>query len=431
MARGHGRRIIGALIGICAFAVVAAPAFAGLSLPETARARRSVLNSMLQARLPVPALERHLVPGSRGEGPVVVYSERNGAHLYYIFVPEVDGRHELVAPGSYIVRRRVADGAFDQIKVFTQRHEGSFVRIIPSGRLSRMELFVVNEQLLSNISVPISFEQLLALSFGELVSATASQVDWNVLAPELDHPGYRAVESMVAAVRDRLPSLGDAEDGAMDDLGRLVYIETLAAQTTEAGFNCSGFAKWIVDGLWLAREGGLLPIEPLKTRHPELRGTRWSRTVEHLRDPFFGLDWTRNLAVHVASLVGDESIESIHPESRDVRDVPAAAYIEDVGYRIEDVMRVLYWLAVREPGNFYLGSVNNEFGSAPTLRQHTHVVVFFPYFDDRGRFHAVVMERNVESGIDSLRRRYAGEFVHLVRVPADSRFELPAFNPVP
>lgn len=382
---------------------------------------------MLSSRLPLPDLRRQLVAATRGEGPVVAYSERHDGYLYYVFVPEFESRHEFVAPGTFTVRRRERDGAFDQIRIYFQRDRGSYVRIQPNGRTAVLDLWVVGEQMMRSVALPVGFEQLLSISFAELMATTATRIDWGLLAPDRDHPGYQQVETMAAAVRAALPTLGDADDGAMDELGRIVLIETLAVQEQNPGFNCSGFAKWVVDGLVRGRTGAILPIEPIKERHLEYRGTRWSRSFELQRDPYFGLDWTRNLARHAAALRSGNSPGAYHPEQFDVRTVPIAAYIEDVGYRVEHLQRVLYYLAVREPGVFYLGSVNNEFGSAPTMRQHTHVVVFFPYFDAYGRFRVVVMERNVETSLESLARRYAGEFVHLVRVEADSRFDLPPF----
>jgi len=69
--------------------------------------------------------------------------------------------------------------------------------------------------------------------------------------------------------------------------------------------------------------------------------------------------------------------------------------------------------------------VNTEFGAEPVLRQHVHVAVLFPYFDESGRFSITVLERNVETDIDSLAERYPGSYVHLVRVEADEAFQPP------
>jgi hypothetical protein len=96
-----------------------------------------------------------------------------------------------------------------------------------------------------------------------------------------------------------------------------------------------------------------------------------------------------------------------------------------VGYRVEDLIPVLYLQAVRQPGRFYLGSINGEFGSEPVLWQHYHIVVLFPYFDEAGTFRIAVLERNVESSVASLQRRYSGEYVHLVGIRPASDFILP------
>ena len=81
----------------------------------------------------------------------------------------------------------------------------------------------------------------------------------------------------------------------------------------------------------------------------------------------------------------------------------------------------------------YIGSVNAPSSAAdrenaPSLRQHHHLVVLFPVFDERGSFQVVVMERNLETSLASLDRRYAAEYVHLVRIDASGPFSLPRFE---
>jgi len=223
-----------------------------------------------------------------------------------------------------------------------------------------------------------------------------------------------------------LHTLPDAEDGAMDASGNLVFIESLVLQDQDAGFNCSGFAKWIVDGLHMGLYGSFLPIEPLKVKHLDLRGHRWSDALEDERDPYFGLDWTRNLATTMLS--AGQGGREVHPESADVRSVKYHTYVEDVGYPVDRLAQIMYLLAVEEPGNFYIASLNREFGDAPPLHQHVHVAVLFPYLDDRGRFFVDVLERNVETSIESLNRRYRDDDIHLVRVRADQAYTPPVIR---
>jgi hypothetical protein len=112
----------------------------------------------------------------------------------------------------------------------------------------------------------------------------------------------------------------------------------------------------------------------------------------------------------------------------DVRSVPTARYREDVGFPVEDLPWILYRLAAIHPGQIYLGSVSRPFGDDVIMRQHSHVVVFLPYFSADGRINAVVMERNAETSTASILERYAGEYVHLTRVDADRPFVPPQFT---
>jgi hypothetical protein len=405
-------------------------ALEGVTIPDTSYARRAVLDVLT---VPAGAGRRAIreiirVPG----GDAVLHrTDAQNENIYHLFIPAVDDELETASPGTYIVRRRESDGAFDQIKIFLQRHEGSFIRLFPNGRTLRMDVFIAGEALFRDVPVAMSMERALTAPTETILTATSGVVDWSVLDVDPHAEGYRTISTMVERIRRAIPYLPDAEDGAMDAEGNLVFIESLLSQERLPGFNCSGFAKWVVDGLYGPRTGSFLSLDILKEKHLDYRGTSWSRPLEDARDPYFGLDWTRNLAVQMEALNRGVDPDRIHPESMDVRNVSVATYTEDVGYRVDSLIPVLYWLARHEPGTFYLGSINRLFGSDPVLRQHTHVVVFFPYFDETGRFQVAVMERNVETGIASLQRRYGKDHVHLVRLRGGTDFRAPLFSNVP
>jgi hypothetical protein len=227
---------------------------------------------------------------------------------------------------------------------------------------------------------------------------------------------------MVASLREQVALLPDMDDGAMDDEGRFVYIET-GERSAAGGFNCSGFAKYVADGIYYPRHGRLMPIEPLKEKHPDHRGNSWTERFEEERDPYFGLDWIRNIAVMLGPGTGQD------PEARDVRQVPHFSYVEDVGYPVRDLEALLYFLALEAPGDFYLASVNAEFGKDPPLRQHIHVVVLMPYLNRRGELVTAVFERNRETGVGSLLKRYPNEYIHLVSIRGSTNFALSAITP--
>lgn len=410
------------------FAFVAAAPVASAqyngTIPETDAARRSYLDRIVDPTDGDEETIREVIT-IPGNDPVLYKTDRQNGNRYHIFIPAATEELSLASPGTYIVRRRRDDGAFDQIKVFLQPDEGSYIRLFPDGMQTRMDLYIAGDPLYRDVPVAISLSRALTAPFRTIVGLSSGVVDWSFLDVPVGDPGYEAIGTMVERIRESLPNLPDAEDGAMDADGNLVFIETLVSQESLPGFNCSGFAKWVVDGLYRQRTGRFLSLEPLKRKHLEYRGTSWSAPLEDARDPYFGLDWTRNLAVEMAALDRGVDPLSIDPESRDVRSVSTARYVEDVGYRIDSLTRVLYELARTEPGTFYLGSVNRLFGSDPVLRQHTHVVALFPYFTEDGRFEVAVMERNVETSVESLQRRYPDDFIHLVRVRGDHGFVPP------
>jgi len=341
----------------------------------------------------------------------------NATSFYLLFINEAAGRFPLFSQGSYIIKRNRKDGAFVQAKVFIQTNPDFFVRMFPAGDHTTMDLYLAGERVYSGVPVARAFPDVLFLPFSDVMEMTSGIVSWGALFPPEDLSLYEPVRKMVSTLRPALSTLPDAEDGAMDEEGRLVFIESLVLQKNQVGFNCSGFAKWVADSIYQPATGNYLTIDELKEKQLGTRGHRYSRRREDERDPYFGLDWSRNIAT--AFLRVEYPGADIGPEAADVRSVPFSRYVEDVGFKISELDRILYLLAVREPGNFYIGSVNKEFGSDPPLRQHVHVVVLFPFFKADGTFEVSVMERNVETSVKSLEDRYPGDDIHLVRVRAE------------
>ncbi|MEW5818022.1 MAG: hypothetical protein AB1798_21850, partial [Spirochaetota bacterium] len=92
---------------------------------------------------------------------------------------------------------------------------------------------------------------------------------------------------------------------------------------------------------------------------------------------------------------------------------------------VVDLKLILYLLAKNNPGYFYLGSINREGETDPVVLEHFHIVVLFPYFTPDGEFHTAVMERNTETSVESLTKRYPADFIHLVRLEAVSGYNPP------
>jgi len=344
--------------------------------------------------------------------------------FYLVFTNEEEGEYPLYSSGSYVIKRDYENGNFTQIKVFIRSEPGSFVRIHPAGKRSTMDVYLFDRLLYRQVVLPMPIERIALEPFSRIVELSNSQVAWELLSPLSQRPGDGAVQAMVESLRTEIVHLADSDDGAMDLDGVYRYIDTLAIKPT-GGLNCSGFSKWVVDGLYQKKTGLLLSIESLKEKHIGFRGNAWSENYEDDRDPYFGLDWSRNLATMMLSL---NTGRDAGPEDADVRSVPFFEYIEDVGYRAADLELVLYFLSRTEPGTVYIGSVNRDFGVDPVLKQHVHIALFFPYFDGDGIFRIAVMERNRETSMQSIEDRYSGDHIHLVRVSVSDGYSPPTLN---
>ena len=230
---------------------------------------------------------------------------------------------------------------------------------------------------------------------------------------------------MAGAVRARLKGLRDLDDGAMDSAGRMVYI----ASGASAGAGGST-ARALPSGSWTGSTRR--SWERTRISRPSSHVTQCGATAGRARyeeelDPYFGLDWTRGLARSIAQA---RTGAVLTDADLDVRDADHVAYTRRPGYPVPRLRALLYFLARERPGTIYLGSVNAASQEAsqegtPTLRQHHHVIVLLPYFDANGDFQVVVLERNTETSLASLTRRYGKEYVHLVHLDSTGEFSLP------
>ena len=365
-------------------------------------------------------------------------------------VPAAKGEPPLYARGSWIFKRSSPDGRPVQAKVFLRSDPGTFIRIYPDGDRSKLDLVVYGGVLGREVPLPVPFERAFASTMAEIAAWTASFVDWRLFAPE---PGmYREVRAFVDETRRRLPFLRYADDGAFDARGQPVYIATGMPQAPPAGLNCSGFAAWVADGFIRPLTGSLLDPMALAARHVEARATAAADRFETDLDPFFGLDWTRNIAkalldarypsrphdlaesdvrISPFALVAPAGV-LYSPEAVNGESVYQAfpAYQRDLGYETAGLKALLYILAIREPGSIYLASVSRKSGGAiPGLSRHYHVAVLAPYFEESGDFRVAVFESCAETSVEAIMARVPKDYIHLVRIRAERDFDPPSLPP--
>jgi hypothetical protein len=392
-----------------------------------------------------------------GGGRVQIRSEDGGSEFLVILARELTdpagtrlyGIYPGWAQGSWALSRRKDTGEASRIRIFLRSDPNLYVQFRPLGNdRSQMDVVAYDAYLVNSLTIPVSMERLLTLPVEEALRLAGPGFPRRYFDPSLG--SYGDSINFISLVREGLRELEFIDDGAVDETGRYVYIETLEAQRGPGGLNCSGFAKWVVDGLLYPVTGSLLPIGPLKAPFGQ-RGSNFTNPWEELRDPFFGLDWTRNLAAQANRVLRSPDFARI--EEFEVRFAPFSAVLQhdrsgvttraypgfllNAGFGVEGLRPLLYCLAVNEPGRIYLASVNNEvyapttaenLRGLPHLRQYFHVAVLVPYFNEYGNFQIAVFESAAETSFAAFEGRYPGHYVNLVRIPVDGIFSSPTGN---
>lgn len=366
---------------------------------------------------------------------IQVRAEAAGEELMVILARERVRDYPGWIQGSWIVNRNMRDGKIVRIRIFLRSDPYTYIQFRSfSDDRSEMDMVLYEGYVVRSLPVPFPLERILYMPLSDVLAALGDKFPLKYFDPDVNI--YADTRAFVSSVRAKLPELQFTDDGAIDEQGQYVYIETLKAQTgNEQGLNCSGFAKWIVDGLLRPLTGTRLSIPPLKAPFGE-RGSSFTEVYEDLRDPFFGLDWTRNLAAAAWSVLRSPSFATL--DEIEVHDQYLATvimrnkgasflrsypgFLRNAGYGFEGLHTLLYMLAINEPGHIYLAAVNDEQGT-PRLRQYFHVAVLVPYFNEYGDFQVACFESAEETSFNAFKTRYPGGYVNLSRIPVEAAFD--------
>ena len=355
--------------------------------------------------------------------------------------------------GSWMLTRRRDTGAGVLIRIFLRSDQYSYIQFRPlNADRAQMDVVLYGAYMVRSLPVAVPFERLYTMQLNDILRLAGDKFPSQYFNP--DPALYRDTRNFITQVRGRIGELRYADDGAIDENGNYIFIETLQRQTSAAGVNCSGFAKWLIDGCLRPVTGRRLSIEPLKMPFGD-RGSsftaNWENNpnqgieipLEHRRDPHFGLDWIRNLASEANGTLRASSHSTLEEfevrtdnfsliENRNSVISNYPGFLPEAGYGFEGLHALLYTLAIENPFSFYLAAINNEIGAAitaqnprgaPRLRQYYHIAALIPYFDEAGNFRVVVFESATESSFSGFNRRYPGHYINLVEIPVPSRFD--------
>lgn len=408
--------------------------------PENDETRRLLSDAVMAPAY--PAVEtRFKINRQLSDGRLVQFEIRKATRDWYLIFRNQRGEepretYPIWGRGTWIIKKSLLDGSYVQAKIFLQDDESSFVRLFPmaDGR-SRLDVHLYGRQLGDDVVIPVSFETLILSPFARLVALTDRSVPWEILFPDPEAAGYRRVSEMAATLGSYEELIREVPDGTINGAGINAYIETGLAvhpgaavtgggelQPGETGLNCSGYVKWVADGIYSGWAGtpGARHLEIADLRQPTSRVNRnsWSDSrsatgedarmemESQLRDPRFGLDWNRNLARLIEETRLGRPISPEETAVLDAGELKGIPYSRDLGYRLEDLPSALYQLSSGRPGAVWLVAVNSRFLPEPSpsdpdplpLHQYWHVSIMAPWFDDgsaggeRGRFHVAVLD---------------------------------------
>ncbi len=397
---------------------------------ETRRLMSQALNAPNYAAVET-TLEMHR---QLSDSRLVEFEVRKGMLEWYLIFRNQRGQEPretfpLWGRGNWIIKKSLLDGTFIQAKIFLQDNEDSFVRLFPlKDQRCRLDVYLYGRQLGDDVIVPVAFDSLLTAPFARILELTGHAVDWGTLFPNPDLIGYRRAEQMVSLLAPFSAGIQEFPDAALNTGGLNCRIETgevIPPEELEAGktgMNCSGYVKWVADGIysaWSKAPGSLfMDVDLLRASALPEKPNSWNaaRSAEGrearqtfsalLRDPRFGLNWNRNIARIIREAQLGEDIDSAAARELDAPGLPGVSWIPDMGYTLDELGTALYQLAASEPGKIWLAAVNSPFKPKPSpqtprplsLHQYWHTAVLVPWFDngagggERGSFHVAVLD---------------------------------------
>lgn len=260
-----------------------------------------------------------------------------------------------------------------------------------------LDVYVLNNwKIYSRIFMPYNIKQLMVANIDEVMQSAARFVDWEIVLPACSRNYYRRLGYMILVIENRLPLL--SEDSSLA--------------------NTLGFAKWVVDGLYIEKMGNEIPLTFLNQKAYSQRGGRHVLVFEDSQSPFLTLDWSRNLSLAVELINNPQATYG----DMDVNYLPQLKHNQDSGYAIYDLEKALYLLAIKKPNSFFLGSINQTDQEVKGIRRHSQLPVFFPRIDYNGKLTVDVFESGKKIALAQLISDNGDAQINLVELSANDSF---------
>jgi hypothetical protein len=297
-----------------------------------------------------------------------------------------------------------------RVKIFFQNNNNSYIEF-NTFQPNKFDVYLFGKPVKKGLPYYFSFDSLKFQS----VTSILSLLDKENIRKEtkIADNDYEVKKRLI----DRIivPSVIHEynDDGARDEFGNFVLISTGEPQSGKNGFNCSGFAKDVVDNYIRLFDADFkwLPISDLKKRRTEERKNSPFNYLENKYEPFFGLDWSENLADKINEYCGYKIIKAGILDNDE-----NAQYYNLNGYSVRDLKEILFRDQNRDSSFFYILAFNKLRTISPPIPVFYHIAVAVPYFKD-DHFFIRTFESADETDFAKMVALHEDEKVAIIRVP--------------
>ena len=300
-----------------------------------------------------------------------------------------------------------------QCRVNIQQDSRSYV-LFESDRPNRCDLYLFGQLYQQDLIYYFPFDSLKYCEVGTILSMLRENKLYDEVIIQNDDATLKNkfIENVV------LPSLNEyyTTDGGRSNIGEYVYIATGEVQTGKhPGFNCSGFMKEVCDNYIRYHNPDFkwMDINDLKERRLSERKNPSYDRYEETHDPFFGLDWIRNLC---DELNKEFKFKSVRCE--ELNDDNRAENFGDFGYYFSDLQNVIFRDQQKDSRYIYLVSFNKYRDTRPTIPMFYHVAILVPIMQN-GSFTIRLFESGVENPFDEKVKKLMPDKIHWRRFEQD------------
>ncbi|MCR5217130.1 hypothetical protein [Treponema sp.] len=354
--------------------------------------------------------------------------------------------YERGAPGSWVLTRNKATGKAENIQWYFNKDASVYIQFKPVGSKTYGDMIILGMYAARSVAIGVPFNRLYTASFLDIHRWTEKSLPWKNV--EVIPGQYRDILTMIQIIREKIPSIDYAPDLCYNEEGKLYSIlknkpftlineedgsEYIPEDNGRLSLSGAGFIKWIVDGIIEPVTGKNTAIAELEQPTVYFDSTSKNGVISQEASITFALDWVRNLAAKAVSVrTGrsftfenggvDVNVKIFSSDIQNGKVVDNTGYIPDTGYEFKNLKAMLYVLAVREPGWFYIAAVKQHSAIKHDEFVFSDTAVFFPYFDDSGKFDCAVFMNGKEVSFEDYLSLYKNAYIHLNRVKSSEYF---------